>query len=146
MPTQLLEIKTLLLGDADAVGSETCAVTWTRWRSEVGRLPSSVGVYWRPSEAVTDVLAELDGVPFVALQFPTATDGRAYSQAQRLRRLGYRGPLRAIGWVKRDQALFMVRCGFDELEIADDAAAIHQAIQGFTAVYQPAADARSLIR
>ena len=42
------------------------------------------------------------------------TDGRGYSTARLLReRYGYRGELRAIGDVQRDQLFYLAQCGFD---------------------------------
>ncbi len=61
------------------------------------------------------LLAQLD---LVALEFPAFTDGRAYSQARKLRsELGYTGELRASGEVMADQALFLIGVGFDSFEI-----------------------------
>ena len=46
--------------------------------------------------------------------FPSFRDGRGYSQAYLLRtRLGWRGELRAVGDVLRDQLYFLHHCGFD---------------------------------
>ncbi|MDR0634852.1 MAG: DUF934 domain-containing protein [Azoarcus sp.] len=59
---------------------------------------------------------DLAAVPLLALDFPKAGDGRAYSSAALLRgRFHYRGPLWAIGDVQRDYFAFMFRCGFDTL-------------------------------
>jgi uncharacterized protein (DUF934 family) len=53
----------------------------------------------------------------IGLHFPKFTDGRSYSAATLLRtRYGYRGELRAIGEVLRDQFNYMTRCGFDALQ------------------------------
>ncbi|MGB5063692.1 MAG: DUF934 domain-containing protein, partial [Candidatus Competibacter sp.] len=74
---------------------------------------------------------------------PKFSDGRAYSQARLLReRHGYRGEIRAVGDVLRDQLFFMARCGFDAFEpradrSLEDALA---AFGDFSASYQPAAD------
>jgi uncharacterized protein (DUF934 family) len=79
----------------------------------------------------------------VALEFPRFTDGRPYSHARLLRqRLGYRGELRAVGNVLRDQLLFMRRCGFDAFELPDgaDVAAWLSAFDEISVFYQPAAD------
>ncbi len=78
----------------------------------------------------------------IVLEFPTFVDGRAYSQARLLRqRYGFKGDLRASGNVLRDQALFMVRCGFSSLDV-DGAAkdGYDRALSEFTFYYQSAAD------
>ena len=65
----------------------------------------------------------LDGVDpkrfeLIALRFPRYADGRPYSLARRLREgHGFSGELRATGDVLRDQIGFLVRAGFDTLEI-----------------------------
>ena len=85
----------------------------------------------------------LDGVHVIEINFPRYADGRGYSQAQLLRRrLGYKGEIRAVGDVLRDQLLFMMRSGFDafELERADAAEAFAEAMKEFSNFYQPAAD------
>ena len=65
---------------------------------------------------IADDLAFFD---LVALEFPIFKDGRAYSTARLLReRYHYKGELRAIGEVLRDQLQFMLRCGFDAFEYA----------------------------
>lgn len=67
--------------------------------------------------ALKDDVATL---PLIALNFPVFRDGRAYSAAAILRgRLGYKGELRAVGDVLRDQLFYMKRCGFDSFNLAD---------------------------
>ena len=58
-----------------------------------------------------------EGVERIELDFPKFTDGRAYSAAALLRtRYGFKGEIRAIGDVLRDQFFFMQRCGFDTIQ------------------------------
>ncbi|MDR1462391.1 MAG: DUF934 domain-containing protein [Azoarcus sp.] len=69
-------------------------------------------------EEVEALIAAVDlaALPLLALDFPKAVDGRAYSSAALLRkRFQYRGPLWAVGDVQRDYFAFMFRCGFDTL-------------------------------
>ena len=59
--------------------------------------------------------------PAIAIEFPAFNDGRALSLAVLLRsRFEYAGPLRACGATHEDIAHYMVRCGFDEIEIPDN--------------------------
>ena len=52
----------------------------------------------------------LPNMPLVALDFPQFTDGRCYSLARMLRgRCNYKGEIRAVGDVLRDQLFFMQR-------------------------------------
>jgi uncharacterized protein (DUF934 family) len=60
---------------------------------------------------------DLDGVEMIRVDFPSFADGRGFSIARALRRLGYRGRLRARGHVLADQYAMARRSGFDEVEI-----------------------------
>jgi uncharacterized protein (DUF934 family) len=99
------------------------------------RLPND-----RPVSEIADDLHRLDAV---VLEFPAFKDGRAYSQARLLRqRHGYTGQVRATGDVLQDQAIFLVRCGFDAFEVDDHTAERWQAaLRRISVVYQPASDA-----
>jgi uncharacterized protein (DUF934 family) len=59
----------------------------------------------------------------IAVAFPKAADGRGYSIATRLRRLGFTGELRASGHVIADQYMLARSCGFDTVEISEAQAA-----------------------
>ena len=73
-------------------------------------------------------------VPLIALDFPSFTDGRAYSQAYTLRsRLGWRGELRAVGEVLRDQLSHMRQCGFDAFAIREDKSC-EEALKGLAGI------------
>lgn len=72
-----------------------------------------LGLVLRSGDDVTRV-ERLASAALVAIEFPKFTDGRGYSMARLLRsRINYKGELRAIGNVLRDNLLFMQRCGFD---------------------------------
>lgn len=125
-------------------------VTLARWRAEEGLSGrvAPLGVRLASDEAPEDIADDLRRFELIALEFPKFTDGRAYSHARVLReRYGYRGELRAVGNVLRDQLLFMLRCGFDTFEIASETAADdwRAAIEEIGLFYQPAADGRKPI-
>lgn len=58
----------------------------------------------------------------IAVEFPKSADGRGFSIATRLRRLGYKGELRASGHVVPDQYGLALACGFDTVEISEQQA------------------------
>ncbi len=100
---------------------------------------------WPNNRDLDDLLPYLDRLAAVALVFPSFRDGRAYSQARLLReRHGYRGELRATGQVLRDQFLFMLRAGFDALEVRkeSDAEAFALTARRYSVFYQPTGDGR----
>lgn len=112
----------LRLEDGDSVPKGVDVIVGLeRLRSEFGTLMLHDGKLAvalpndRPVEDVADFLEVLDAV---LLDFPAFTDGRAYSQARKLRRdYGYRGELRAVGNVLPDQLAFMRQCGIDVFSV-----------------------------
>ena len=94
-------------------------------------------------DAIEEVAVDLQHFHLIALDFPTFRDGRNYSHARLLReRYGYKGELRAVGDVLRDQLFFLRRVGIDAFQIREDKD-IEDAIQSFadfSVVYQTAAD------
>ena len=127
-----------------ARGVEIALADWRAGvRPEAGRfelvIPNTENV-----EALADIVARFDAV---VLEFPDFKDGRAYSQARILReRLNYAGEIRARGDVLCDQALFMVRAGFDALEIGEgDPQGFCKAIASFSAYYQSGADGSAAV-
>ena len=138
------------LGDDEALPEGTPAiVSFERWQNEREALlqrNAPLGIRLRSDQPPKLVLDDLDRFAVVALEFPRFGDGRAYSYARLLReRYGYRGELRAVGNVLRDQALFMLRCGFDAFELAEDSAleGWRESLAEISVFYQPTADGRS---
>ncbi len=137
------------LADQEAIALDQLPiVTLARWQAEreslIGR-NRPLGIRLESDQAISLIATDLRYFDLVALAFPTFADGRAYSNARLLReRYGYRGELRAVGNVLRDQMPFMLRCGFDAFEVANEAAAASwsEAINEISVCYQPAADGR----
>jgi uncharacterized protein (DUF934 family) len=102
-----------------------------------------LGVWLKPDEDPADIAADLDRFSVVAVHFPKFTDGRGYSTAALLRnRHGYRGELRAIGDVGRDQLYYLARVGFDAFRLPDarDPEAALASLDAFTVRYQGSVD------
>ena len=68
------------------------------------------------------LLAWIDKIDLIRIEFPVFSDGRGFSLARHLRLLGYHGRLRAKGHVLADQYAMARRSGFDEVEIDQDLA------------------------
>jgi uncharacterized protein (DUF934 family) len=110
------------------------------------RRSGKVGVIWPNNRELDDLVPYLDRLAAVALVFPSFRDGRAYSQARLLReRYRFTGELRATGQVLRDQFVFMLRAGFDALDVKKekDADAFAETVKRYTVFYQPTGDGRS---
>ena len=106
----------------------------------------AVGVRVESDEAVEALAYDLPRIAVVALAFPKFGDGRAYSYARLLReRFGFKGEVRAVGDVLREQAGYMVRCGFDAFEPADGSTVDvwERAARRYRHVYQRSTDGRS---
>lgn len=94
------------------------AVWQARQADLAGR--TELGVWLDSHESASALAEAVDRLPVVAVNFPKFADGRGYSTATLLRtRYGFRGELRAIGDVQRDQFFFLQRCGFDCLQPAE---------------------------
>ncbi|MNF65013.1 hypothetical protein D3C85_580690 [compost metagenome] len=92
------------------------------------------GLLLQPDDEVEALLPYLAGLPLIAIDFPSFRDGRGYSQAYLLRtRLGWRGELRAVGDVLRDQLSHMRQCGFDAFAVREDKSA-EDALKGLAGV------------
>ena len=121
------------------------------WRVQkdalAGRVAAGeIGICIDTHELVEDLVescADLHVFPVIAVRFERFADGRGYSIATLLRtRYGYRGQLRAVGDVLRDQLFLMKRCGFNAFAVRADRD-IEVALGGlrdFTEPYQGAVD------
>ncbi|MGD9863555.1 MAG: DUF934 domain-containing protein [Pseudodonghicola sp.] len=70
-----------------------------------------------PGDRAEDLAARLAELDLIRIAFPSFADGRGFTLARDLRRLGYIGRLRAQGHVLADQYAMARRSGFDEVEI-----------------------------
>lgn len=134
------------LADDEELAAGPVIVSLARWQRERETLVSRaepVGVRVPNTADVTGLAEDLPKLAVVALEFPKFADGRAYSQARLLReRLNYRGEIRAVGDVLRDQLFFMARSGFDAFELRADRS-LEDALTAFAEFsesYQPAVD------
>ena len=131
---------------ADAVIPEgKVIVPLSVWQANKEALAArpAIGV-WIASDERPEVLkGELDKFAVVAVDFPKFTDGRGFSIAYNLRmRLAYKGELRAIGDVLRDQLFSMQRVGFDAFAPRQDRSIV-DALKGltdFSETYQASVD------
>jgi uncharacterized protein (DUF934 family) len=137
-----------VLDDAPIPDDVPVIVTAERFLADAAELAAReapVGVLWPNNRKIAELEPWLGRLALVALTFPKFRDGRAYSQARLLReRYGFRGELRATGEILRDQFLFLIRAGFDSLEVtkAADAEAFAAAVSAYSVFYQPSTDGR----
>ncbi len=101
----------------------------------------NIGVRLGPADDVLELSDVIDRLSLVEVAFPKYTDGRAFSQAQLLRRrMLFQGEVRAIGQVLRDQVNQMARCGIDGFVLTPTSGeatdVIEAAIADFSYAYQ----------
>jgi uncharacterized protein (DUF934 family) len=141
---------TLLAADAPIPPSGDVIVSVALWTAYDAALESGaagarsgqLGVVLR-SDELPEQVPHLERLPLIAIDFPKFGDGRGYTSARLLReRLGYKGELRAVGDVLRDQLFYMARCGIDSfaLKPGKDIEGALAAFDDFSVAYQPAAD------
>jgi uncharacterized protein (DUF934 family) len=145
---ELAEDPFTAVADEEATPRGDVIISLQRFHNEGQRLLAEgrkVGVRIEADEAVEDIAADLPRIAVVALVFPKFLTGQAYSSARIVReRYGYEGEVRAVGDVLREQAGFMVRCGFDAFAPVDGSTPDNwnHVVGRFRHVYQRAADGR----
>ena len=95
-----------------------------------------------PGEVDATALADHMHAPFLRIQFSGYADGRGFTLARQLRRLGYRGRLRAAGPLIADQYPLARKSGFDEVEPTPEILARQPEAQWTARAPKPAGPAR----
>lgn len=112
---------------------------WLENSNEIGLHEGSIGIWLDSNESPNMIGSDLSLIPIIALNFPSFTDGRSYSNARLIRQgFSYQGELRAIGDVLRDQLYYMSQCGFNSFSLRydQDAELCLQAFDDFSTNYQ----------
>jgi uncharacterized protein (DUF934 family) len=115
---------------------------WSEWLAAPTERSGRVGVLLASGE-LPELIEAPERAPLIAIEFPKFADGRGYSSARLLReRHHYKGELRAVGDVLRDQLFYMARCGIDSfaLKAGKDIEGALAAFDDFSTSYQAAAD------
>ncbi len=122
-------------------GRRPLLLSWDQWQTaHLDRLDQErLGVVVPNTVDAIRLQADLPRLALVALEFPTWTDGRAYSQARLLRaRLRFDGEIRATGQVLVDMLPLLQRSGFDAVQLRDDQSleSAQRALRYFASHYQ----------
>jgi uncharacterized protein (DUF934 family) len=100
---------------------------------------SKVGVKVVGDDDLSALLAILDDIALVAIDFPVLRDGRGFSIARSVTRTGFKGEVRATGDVGFDRLDYMHRSGFNSFLMSDDLFT-ENTVKAFTEIsfnYQP---------
>jgi uncharacterized protein (DUF934 family) len=134
----------LIGADESVVDSQSHIIVplsmWTTQRDLLNNR-QDIAIWLDSDEMPESIASELQVFQFIALNFPSYRDGRAYSSASILRgKLGYEGEIHAIGDVRLDQLEEMARCGFDFMHLQDGSIRKSTDVRYFSHQYQSTAD------
>ncbi len=123
------------------VEGASVAVPVDRVHSEDEQFFSTVGALGaivHSDTAYSSLASLLNKLAFIAIDFPAFGDGRGFSLAVRLRKdLGFTGEIRATGDIIPDQAMHLLRSGFDTAEVKPERkAAFEASAKRFKQYYQ----------
>lgn len=116
---------------------------WVEHAHALKARDGGLGVWLDAGEEIEEIAEQLNNFQVIALNFPSFTDGRHCSTAYLLRtRYDYKGEVRAIGDVLRDQLFALKRCGFDAFALREDKDPEDalKAFADFSEVYQASSD------
>ena len=145
---ELIDDRFTTVADDEDIPAGDIILSLTRYQAEGEALAGSnraIGVVLAGDEAVETLVYDLPRIPVIALTFAKFRDGRHYSSARLLReRYGFKGEIRAVGDVLREQSGPLVRCGVDTFAVSDSSTPEQWATTArrFRHVYQRAADGR----
>ncbi len=111
--------------------------------------PGRLGIQVNGDDDLEALYVEHANVALIAVEFPIFRDGRGFSIARQLVRVGFSGEIRAVGDVARDRLAYMQSSGFNAFLIPEDRFS-EEDLSAFTEVsvnYQgTAADPRPIFR
>ena len=117
------------LRDGDAVTTENLSGTIIPLKkfNETDIDPSAMrAILLEGDDDVTGLKDYLADLTLIVVTFVSFSDGRGFSQSHWLRRHGFRGTLRAKGWLLPDQLRHLTQCGFDMIDVDDAIYQRHQ--------------------
>lgn len=113
--------------------------TWNDKKDTLLNHTGKIGLLINGDTELEEFIDDLDKFDLIAINFPKFADGRGYSLGRLIReRAGYKGELRAVGDVLRDQLFYLHRCGFNAFVIREDRDVEDalNAFNDFTVTYQ----------
>lgn len=143
---EIVECGMLHVEDDQSIPEGDISVSLKRWQEDKTSLlqrDTRVGVRLTGEDDIRVMKDDLEKVDLIVLTFPKFADGRGYSQARILRdELGFRGEVRVIGDILKDQIFYLLRCGVSAFEVTDgkDLQEALESFSDFTVTYQAAAD------
>lgn len=88
--------------------------------SQDAKYPQILGAQINGDDDISHLASTISRLSLISIEFPVFRDGRGFSIALQVHRLGFKKELRAVGRFGRDQLGYLKRCGFTAFELADD--------------------------
>jgi len=93
---------------------------WDTFRKDIIKF-KNIGIFINSDEKFDPSLEDLASFQIVQINFLTFKDGRPFSLAKNLRKKKhFKNQIRASGHILPDQYSFLLRCGFDSVEIDEN--------------------------
>ena len=93
---------------------------WIEKKQILKKKKISIGIQINSDESLDEITDDLQYFSLIQFNFLSFRDGRPFSIAKTLRKkLNFRNEIRASGHILPDQYIFLIRCGFDTVEIED---------------------------
>ena len=93
---------------------------WIEKKQILKKKKISIGIQINSDESLDEITDDLQYFSLIQFNFLTFKDGRPFSIAKILRKkLNFEKEIRASGHILPDQYIFLIRCGFDTVEIEE---------------------------
>ena len=100
--------------------SEKVIVTIKQWleNKTILKRKKYIGIKLNSDESINSIKKDINYFKIIQFNFLTFKDGRPFSEAKKLRvEFKFKNEIRASGHILPDQYIFLIRCGFDTVEI-----------------------------
>ena len=93
---------------------------WNTFKEEITKF-DNIGTFINSDQKFDPSFEDLEFLKIIQINFLTFKDGRPFSLAKNLRKKkSFKNQIRASGHILPDQHSFLLRCGFDSIEIEKD--------------------------
>ena len=90
---------------------------WNTFKEDITKF-DNIGTFINSDQKFDPSFKDLEFLKIIQINFLTFKDGRPFSLAKNLRKKkSFKNQIRASGYILPDQHSFLLRCGFDSVEI-----------------------------
>jgi len=108
------------LKDLSNFNSQKIIITVEQWlaNKNILKKKKNIGIKLNSDESISMIKDDIDFFKMIQFNFITFKDGRPFSEAKKLRvEFKFKKEIRASGHILPDQYIFLLRCGFNSVEI-----------------------------